>query len=188
MNKFFKVLFATAVVAFVASCGGGGGDAGTSPFGGGGTGGGATKAADLILTVSSAQIPNTGSSSATVTATAIDASRNALSGIPVSISADGNAVLSTSGTTTGTDGTLSAKLSIGSDRGNRLITVTATAGSISKTATVQVVGTTITSVLVPAVIAPAASGEVQYHVVDQAGNPMSDQTVQIVAPNLTPSG
>jgi len=187
MNKFFKVLFATAVVAVVASCGGGGGDAGTSPFGGGGTGGGATKAADLILTVSSAQIPNTGSSSATVTATAIDASRNALSGIPVSISADGNAVLSTSGTTTGTDGTLSAKLSIGSDRGNRLITVTATAGSISKTATVQVVGTTITSVLVPAVIAPAASGQVQYHVIDQAGNAMTAQPVHVLAPGLTPA-
>ena len=119
--------------------------------------------------------------------TAIDASRNTIAGVPVLISADGNAVLALSGSTTGTDGTLDAKLTIGSDRGNRLITVTATAGGITRTATLQVVGTTISSVLVPAVIAPSTAGQVQYHVVDQAGNPMSGQAVQIVAPSLTPA-
>ena len=38
----------------------------------------------------------------------------------------------------------------------------------------------------PAVIAPSTAGQVQYHVVDQAGNPMSGQPVQIVATGLTP--
>ncbi|HEY4958838.1 MAG TPA: Ig-like domain-containing protein [Caldimonas sp.] len=194
MNKLMKILITTLAVALTASCGGGGGNAGTSPFGSGsgtgtgtGTGTSGAETADLIVTVDSPQLANTGSGLATVSVTAIDASRNTIAGVPVVISADGNAVLALSGSTTGADGTLSAKLTIGSDRGNRLITVTATAGGITKTATVQVVGTTISSVLVPAVIAPSTAGQVQYHVVDQAGNPMSDQTVQIVAPNLTPT-
>ena len=51
----------------------------------------------------------------------------------------------------------------------------------------QVTGTTISSVLVPDVIGPSTAGQVQYHVVDQAGNPMSGQAVQIVAPSLTPA-
>ena len=107
-------------------------------------------------------------------------------GVPVTISADGNAVVTVTGTKTGTDGTITGKVSTGSDRGNRVITVTATSGAISQSATLQVVGTAITSVLVPAVIAPSTAGQVQYHVVDQAGNPMTGQAVQIVAPSLTP--
>jgi hypothetical protein len=65
--------------------------------------------------------------------------------------------------------------------------VSAVSGSISKSATVQVVGTKISSVLAPAVIAPSAAGNVQYRVVDQAGNPMANQSVQITAAGLNPA-
>lgn len=173
------------LVSLVAACGGGG-NAGSPAFGGG-PAAGASATADLVLTLSSAQIPNTGSASVTASATAIDAARNTLAGVPVTISADSDAVVSAAAAATGTDGTVTAKLSIGSNRGNRVVTVTASAGSISKTATFQVVGTTIASVLVPAVIAPSTAGQIQYHVIDQAGNPMSNQAVQIVAVGLTPA-
>ena len=186
MNKLMKFWIGMAVVAATASCGGGGGDAGSSPFGDG-TGGSGTDAADLIITLSTAQLPNTGSATADISVTAIDASRNAIADVPVTISADGNAVVTVSGATTEDGGTITGKIATGSDRGNRLITVTAKSGSISRTATLQVTGTTISSVLVPAVIGPATAGQVQYHVVDQAGNPMAGQAVQIVAPSLTPS-
>jgi hypothetical protein len=187
MNKLLKNLIATTAIALLAACGGGGGNAGTSPFGGGGAASGAAAStSDLIVTLNSPQVANTGSASATVTVTAIDAARNTLAGIPIAISADGDAVVTAGSPTTGTDGVLSAKIGIGSNRGNRIITVTATAGAISKTVTLQVVGTTINSVLVPAVIAPSTAGQVQYHVTDQAGNPMTAQDVQIVATGLTP--
>jgi len=186
MNKLLKIWTATAAIALTASCGGGDEHAGTPPFGTGSGGSGAA-AADLIVTLSTAQLANTGSATADVLVTAIDGSRNAIAGVPVTISADGNAVVTVSGTKTETDGTITGKISTGSDRGNRVITVTATSGSISQTATLQVVGTTITSVLVPAVISPSTAGQVQYHVVDQAGNAMTSQAVQIVAPGLTPA-
>ena len=185
MNNLLKNLIATTAVALLAACGGGGGSAGTSPFSSAASSGSAATS-DLIVTLNSAQVPNTGSATATVSVTAIDASRNTLAGIPVTISADGDAVVTAGAATTGSNGVLTAQIGIGSNRGNRLITVTATSGAISKTATLQVVGTSVTSTLVPAVIAPSTAGQVQYHVVDQAGNPMSGQPVQIVATGLTP--
>ena len=186
MNKLLKSLIASVAVALVAACGGGGGNAGTSPFNPASGGGGSGATADLIITVDSSQLANTGSATANVTVTAIDAARNTLAGIPVSISADGDAVVTASSPTTGTAGTTTAKVGIGSNRGNRLITVTATSGGITKTATLQVVGTNVTSVLVPAVIAPSTAGQIQYRAVDQAGNPISNLDVQIVATGLTP--
>lgn len=187
MNKMLKHLIATTAVVLLAACGGGGGSAGLLPFSsGGGASGASASTADLIVTLNSAQVANTGSATGTVTVTAVDAARNTLAGVPVSISADGDAVVTASGATTGTSGVVTATVGIGSNRGNRVITVTATSGAITKTATLQVVGTTITSVLVPAVVAPSTAGQVQYHVVDQAGNAMVGQSVQVVATGLTP--
>ena len=143
--------------------------------------------ADLILTTSSAQIANTGSGSVAITVKAIDANRNTVPGVPVSISVDAGAVVTGAAAKTAANGTVTATLTIGADRANRLSTVTAVAGSITRTSTVQVVGTTITSSLVPSVIAQTTAGAVQYRVVDQAGNAMANQNVQVVATGLTPS-
>ena len=85
------------------------------------------------------------------------------------------------------DGSITAKLSTGSNRANRVITVTAVSAGITKTATVQVAGTKITAVLVPAVVAPGGAAQIQYRVVDSAGSTMSNEPIQIVAAGLTPS-
>ena len=181
----FKRIAPLLLASVISACGGGGGDAGTSPFG---SGTATPKTADLILSTSSAQLPNTGSATVAVTATAIDSARNTLAAVPVTISADSGAVLgSVSAATTGTDGKVTASLATGDNRANRVVTITATSGSITKTATVQVVGTTITAILVPPVLSPSAAGEVQYRVVDQAGTAMANQEVQIVATGLTPT-
>lgn len=188
--KLVKAIWILLCAVLLNACGGGG-SAGDNPFGGGsggGTGGsGSASVADIVVSLSATQIGNTGSATVSITATAIDASRNALAGVPLTISADADAVVTAGGTTTGSNGALSAVLSVGSNRSNRLITVTAVSGSISRSATVQVVGTTVSSVLAPAVIAPGAAGNVQYRVVDQAGNAMSNQDVVISAAGLSPA-
>lgn len=186
--KLIKAIWILLAAAGLASCGGSGGDAGTSPFDpGSGGGGGVPTVADIVLTLSATQIGNTSTASVIVTATAIDGARNSVAAAPLTISADADAVVAASGTETGTDGKLTATLTIGSNRANRLITVTAVSGSATRTATVQVVGATISSVLAPAVIAPAGTGNVQYRVVDQAGNAMANQDVSITAAGLTPA-
>lgn len=184
--KLIKAFGTLVAAAMLASCGGGG-DSGSSPFGNGGSGGGTSAVADLVVTLSATQIANTGSATVSVTATAIDASRNALADVPVTVSADADAIVTAGAATTDATGKVSAVVSIGSNRSNRLITVSAVSGSITRSATVQVVGTTISSVLAPAVIAPSAAGNVQYRVVDQAGNAMANQDVVITAAGLNPA-
>ncbi len=188
--KMLRHTFVWLVSLGLAACGGGGGSEGTSPFGGGGSGSGGTgtsTAADLIVTASSARLPNTASGSVTITVTAIDATRNTVSSAPVTIGADNGGVVTADGVKTSATGVVTATLSAGDDRSIRVITITATSGAISKTTTVQVSGTTITSVLVPAVVSPNAPGEVQYLVVDDAGTAMASQSVQVVATGLAPA-
>jgi hypothetical protein len=187
--KLVKAIWILVSAFLLASCGGSGG-AGDSPFtpgGGGGGGSGSAVVADLVLSLNKSRLANTGSDSVTVVATAIDASRNALGNVPVTISADADAIVSATNTATEADGTLTATLTIGANRSNRVITVTAISGAISKATTVQVSGTRISSVLNPAVLAPSSAGNVQYRVVDEAGNPMANQSVQVTAAGLNPS-
>lgn len=193
MNRVLRILWVSLCSLVLVACGGGGGNAGTSTFGtgsGGGTGGGGTPtpvAADLILNADSLQLTNSASSSTTLTVTAVDAARVVVAGAGVQLSADNDGVVAQGSTTTDADGKVSATLSIGGNRANRIITVTATSGTVTKTVAVQVIGTRITSTLVPAIVAPGASGEVQYRVIDQTGNAMVGQAVSVSAPGLTPA-
>lgn len=187
--KLVKAIWILLAAALLNACGGGSG-AGDSPFnpgGGGGGGGGGAAVADVVLTLSATQLFNTGSSTVTVTATAIDASRNALADVPLTITADADAIVTASATATDSTGKLTAVVSTGSNRSNRLITISAVAGSVARSTTIPVVGTTISSVLAPAVIPPSGQGNVQYRVVDQAGNAMVNQDVVITAAGLNPA-
>ena len=142
-----RALAGSAVVCsalLLAACGGGGGDPGTSTFGGGsgtGTGGGTTTtatASDLVLVMSTAVLPNDGTQVALATATAVDAKRNVLADIPVSIAVDSGGIAAASGSKTDATGAVTASIAIGSNRSNRTITVTATSGSLTRTAAVEV--------------------------------------------------
>ena len=136
LRRFVSVLGLLALVA----CGGGGGDAGSAPFppaGGGGGGGGAT-AADLVLVLSAPTISSNGTETVMARATAIDTNRNAVAGVPVTISVNSNAIATPSGTITGPDGTLTAIVGIGADSSIRAITVSASSGSLTKTAQLRV--------------------------------------------------
>ncbi|EHR70024.1 hypothetical protein BurJ1DRAFT_1151 [Burkholderiales bacterium JOSHI_001] len=106
----------------------------TSAIGGGG---GAT-AADLTILLNKTLIDSNGTDTATATITALDANRNAISGIPVVVTVDNNAVATVNAGSTSAQGLISAAITAGSDRSNRTVTITATAGAISRTATLTV--------------------------------------------------
>jgi hypothetical protein len=184
--KTLKWLTAVLVSAVVCACGGGGGNSGTSPFGGG-SGPDSSATAELLLELSKSTVVNTGSDSVIVTATALDAGRATLSGAKVVVSADNDAIVTSPSETTGADGKLQSTLTIGSNRANRVVNVTVTSGGVTKTATVQVLGASLTATALPVVVAPSASGKIQYRLLDQAKNPMVGQDIQVVAVGLTPS-
>lgn len=141
-RRFGQWAGAVLLSGLLAACGGGG-SAGDPVLGGGTGGSGATgaapKAEDLVLTLSSASLPNDDSRKALLTVTALNANRNAIKDVPVTISVNANAIATPSGTVTNEAGIVTAAIGIGSDSSNRKITATATSGSLSKTVTLDVV-------------------------------------------------
>ena len=131
--------------------------------------------------------PAVAAASVVVTVTAVDASRVVTKDVPVSLSVDNEAVIVQNSATTDASGKVTGTVGIGASRANRVLTVTASSGSITKTLLIQVVGARISSTLVPAIVAPGSTGEVQYRVVDQTGNAMAGQSVSVSAPGLTPN-
>lgn len=137
LKKYFSWLSLGLALA-LAGCGGGGGSAGTPSLGGGG-GGGTPTAADLVLVLSANSVANTGGETITATISAVDSNRNAVSGVPVTVSVNNNAIAVPSALVTDTAGRITAEVAIGSDRSNRTITVTAQSGTLTKSATFSVV-------------------------------------------------
>lgn len=134
MSHWKQLLAALALTSLVA-CGGGGGDAGTPGLGGGSTG----SVADVVIEPEADSIPNTGAKTLEVTITVVNADRVGLKDIPVSVSIDNDAIVSASTAKTDASGKLTATVGIGSNRSNRTLTLTARAGSVTKTAAIQVV-------------------------------------------------
>ena len=184
-----KRLASLLLISFVVACGGGGGESGTSPFdpsAGPSTGTSVSPTADLIVQLSKSSVSNTGSDSVIITTTALDAARSTIAGAKLVVGADSDSIVTTPASVTGADGKLQSTLTIGSNRANRVITLTVTSGSVTKTTTVQVFGAKLTGTLAPSVIEPGKAGKVQYRLTDQAGNPMFDQDIHVVAAGLNP--
>jgi hypothetical protein len=146
--KLVKRFISVLALLTLAACGSGDNGAGEPPFGGpdggGGNGGGGggtstpATASDLVLTLSAKSVSNSGAESVVATATALDANRNTLTGVPITISVNNGGIATASGAATDEDGIVTANVSIGSDRSNRTITVTATSGGLVRTAELQV--------------------------------------------------
>ena len=90
MMKLLKSSLGLLLLSLLAACGGGGGSAGTPVLGGGGT---TVPLSDLVVVLSAASVPNNGITGATATITAVDANRNALPNVPITLSADNGGVL-----------------------------------------------------------------------------------------------
>ena len=187
--KMLKWLGTWVAAVFIAGCGGGGGSAGTPPFGGGVDPNTISKTTNLILQLDKASVGNSGSSGVAVTVIATDGNNNVVSSAPVSISANANAVVIAKAASTDAAGQVLADVLVGTeDRSNRTVTVTATSGSIQRTATFQVNGAKINSTVVGSQLLPGATGQVNYVLVDVNSNPMSAQPISVTAFGTTVSG
>lgn len=145
---------------------------------------GTAVANDLSLSLDANTLGNGGTSVVTATATAVDANRNALSGIPITISVDSSAVASVSGRTTNGQGVVTASIGIGSDRTNRVVTVSATSGALTRSVSFRVVGAKLTATYAPLVDAGSAGNQVQYTLVDTNGNAMPGQSISVTGAGL----
>ncbi|MFG6465391.1 hypothetical protein [Roseateles sp. BYS87W] len=139
-------------------------------------------AADMSIALDRATVGNGGSDQVAVTVTAVDSSRNAVKDIDVTFSVDSNAVLVVGNSKTAADGTAKATVTIGADRSNRLVTVTAKSGTFSRQASFRVTGAKLQATLQPATLKVGESGQVQYTLTDVNSNPMVGAVVKVQGP------
>jgi Bacterial Ig-like domain (group 1) len=198
MNKLLTILATMAAVAIVAACGGNGSEAGTPLFGSGSScssssasapSGGCVAASNLALQLDTSTI---GSASVKATATATSAAGQALPGVSVAFSVDNGATFTQPSSTTGTDGTSVATVSIGAVPSNRTVTVTATSGSLTASSAFAIASTgaaTLTGTPVPAVVARSSTGNrIDFRLVDGAGKPLAaGQPISVIAATLPPA-
>lgn len=144
-------------------------------------------AADMSMSLNKATIGNGGGDTVDVTVTAVDSGRNAVSGIDVTFSVDSNAVLVVGNGKTAADGTAKASVTIGADRSNRLVTVTAKSGTFVRQASFRVTGAKLQATLQPATLKVGDPGQVQYTLTDVNANPMVGVTLTVSGPGPTAS-
>ncbi len=141
-------------------------------------------AADMSLSLSASTVNNSGSGVIVATATAVDSLRNALAGIPITFSVDSNAVAIPGGRTTDASGVVTANVNIGADRSNRVITITASSGTITRSLPLSVTGAKLSASLSPVVNAGSTANAVAYKLLDSSGLAMAKQAISITAVGL----
>lgn len=181
--KLVKGFLAFVSAMALVSCGGGGGDAGTPPFGGENP---QAKPARLILNLASNSVSNGGDGTVEATATATDDKGQTLEGVAVSFEVDSDATFSQAQPATNAAGQVTALVSIGANRSNRIITVKAKAGGLTGEALFAVTGSRLTGTPLPAIVQPGSSGNrVEFRLVDANGNAMVGQNITVSGAGIT---
>ena len=138
-----------------------------------GTASGVT-ASSLDLTASPVSIKTDGSSSSTITVTALNALNASLSGVVVTVGTDTGVLSAATVTTPGT-----VTLTCGSNKANRTATITATAGSATAQIPVQIVGSTVTLATGASSISTTGSTTVTVTVKDAGSNVVPGAAVSL---------
>lgn len=172
-NTCLRNLAIAAAAVLVAACGG---EEAPGP-GSGSTSTTSPTLAALEVTVANPTLSAKADQTTNVTITAVDANRRALADVPVTLSAS-SGVISGQTTTTDSQGRMTASFGLGSDRGNRTVTITAANGAVVGTAGIQVSGTTLTlTASPPTALSATAPVEISASVVDAATVPLGGVVV-----------
>lgn len=179
ISNYSARLFLTVVLAALAGCGGG------SPVPTGTPGApGIPTAATVQLLASNSQMPSSGAAQVDVTAVVLSDTKQAVAGRTVTFStgADSSAFfnnISAAGVSD-TNGLVTAKLNVGSNKANRTITLSATADGATGTNSVDVTGTTVV-ISGSSSLSSGATGTLTISVNDSAGAPLPNMTVAVAS-------
>lgn len=186
-NKNILNLLGGVLLVALVGCGGGGGSAGTPATGTGSTNPTGTVtntvtavvAADFIFELDKQTIASAGNDKVLLTILAVDANRNVVANVPVSVAVDNGGVFSSTavGTVTNASGQFSGNITVGGNKSNRTVNAKILVSGIEKTASIQVIGSQISVTPVPATPAPGQLVTVNLDSLDSAGG--SVPSVQI---------
>lgn len=192
ISRISALLFLAITLSVLAGCGSGGGGgpdaagaaAAATPPGTPATPG--TPAATIQLLASSPQMPSSGASTVDLTAVALSATKQVVSGRTVTFStgADPTAFvdsISAGGTgVSDANGIVTAKLHVGSNKSDRTIVLTASADAATATNSVDVAGTAIT-ISGNSSLAFGAITTLTFTVKDSAGTALNLTTVSVAS-------
>lgn len=145
------------------------------------------RASDLTMSLNKLTIGNAGSETVDVVVTAVDANRNAISGIPVQFKVDSGAIVIVPAATTDSKGQSKASVLVGADHSNRIITVTATSDTLVRQAAFAVTGAKLQAQLIPGNLNAGAAGKVEYTLTDSTSGPMATVPIEISGPGAASS-
>jgi hypothetical protein len=174
-----RFVVVSGLASLLMACGGGGGSAGSSSGSSsipvvGTTTVGATSPTTQTSTITTSIVTdfqlgfnknalnNTGSDEVTLNIVAVDQNNNVARDQAVRVSVDSQAIFNAPSAVTNADGLFSGKITSPTNKTNRVINVTATMGTIVKTATINVVGSAISVTPLPA--SPQPGENVVYNV------------------------
>jgi len=145
-----------------------------------------TAASRLDIALDKTSVSNTGLETVAVTITAVNSSGNAVSGAAVSVSVDNNGVYAGTSTTTDASGKITGTAGTGSDRSNRVITITAKSGGITTSTAFRVTGAQL-AVSGTSNVSAGASTAVTFKLTDSAGSAIAGQAIAVTATGFTPA-
>ncbi len=185
MKTLMRFLVMITAALMLASCGGGGGCAGTVSPGstnscksGTTAPGAAPVVARFVYTLDKSSITNSGTDEALLTMTALDASNNVISGVPVSVTVSSGAYVPTQNPTDAS-GQAKGKIQIGGDYSNRIITATFTDGNAVGVASIAVTGATVSVQALPAAPAPGDAVTVTVKATNINGQAINNVSIQL---------
>lgn len=179
--KLLNYVLGLAVTMALTACGGGGGNPGTGPLppASGTNLPNTPVVSSFVFSLDKSTISNAGGDKAVLTVTALDAARNVMSDVPVSVSVDSGTYTPVT-KVTDASGQVTGNISIGSDKSNRTIAATiGVAGLSTGAASVAVVGSQISLTAVPATPSPGASVQVAVKATDANGAGIVGAKVQL---------
>ena len=167
-------LAGVAVSLLLASCGGSApGPAPTTP-----PNGGVTPPASLSLQLDRVLVKNAGDPPVKVTVTAVNASGQAVPSAPISLSVDQSASVAPGVGTTNNSGQFEGTVSL-LNKANRVVTVTATSGSVTRTAQFAVTGAQLTYTINTPSVAVGAQAQVVFNLRDANDQPMPNEAITL---------
>ena len=145
-----------------------------------------TAASRLDIALDKTAVSNTGLDSVAVTITAVNSNGNAVTGAAVTVSVDNNGVYAGTSTTTDSSGKITGTVGTGSDRSNRVITITAKSGNVTTSTAFRVTGAQL-AVSGTSNVSAGAATAVTFKLTDSAGAAIAGQGITVTATGFTPA-
>ncbi len=194
--KLIRLLASMAMLAVLVACSGGGGSPGatnnstTTTTGGSGTSGTTTTVvstetaavSDLVITLDKTQVNNNVATEIELTAQAVSSDRNAIKGASGTVQVQdisGGSAASGGPFVTDADGKFKAKISTGSSKVNRAVTVKVTVNGLERSTVFNLVGTTLQTTLIPGAPAPGATATIEVTALDASNAGIANEVVTL---------